>query len=161
MRAMLPPGLAAQPADRADHARLQALHPGARTVVRLLVGACSCDLVRSRHADPREDERHHRQRHRRAGAARNAVLAAIERHRRGAGVPAPLGGWPRALAAFVAEHARNAGPTLYLLRFGTGAAGDVGLGRVADVPVRRTRPAEVVSRPDEWLAEDVAVIVQD
>ena len=106
---MLPPGLTAQPADRAHHQRLRRLHPDARTVVRLLVGACSCDLVRPRHADPLEDERHHRARHREARGTRDALLATLERHRRGAHVPAPPGGWPRALAAFVAEHARNAG----------------------------------------------------
>jgi hypothetical protein len=153
---MLPPGLTAQPADRSEQQRLLALHPVARTVVRLVVGTCSCDLVRPRHADPREDERHHRERHRRAGAARQGVLAALERHRRGAGVPAPAGGWPRALAAFVAEHARNAGPTLYLLRFETEPAR--GLPPAAGSP-RHARAAEVVAGPDTWLSEGIAVVV--
>ena len=54
---MLPSGLAAQPADRADAALLRARHPTAQTVARLLVGACSCDLVRLRHPDALEDER--------------------------------------------------------------------------------------------------------
>jgi hypothetical protein len=149
---MLPAGLVAQPADRADHHQLRALHPDAQTVVRLVVGACSCDLVRARHADPREDERHHRDRHRKAGGARDSLIATIERHRRGAAVRPPAGGWPRALAAFVAEHARNAGETLYLLRFGAeppaGAA-----------PPRRLRAAEVVARPEAWLDERGPVIV--
>ena len=110
---MLPAGLAAQPADNADRLALLALHPAAQTVIRLLVGACSCDLVRPRLADPREDERHLRERYRRAGRTRGSLIAAIERHRLGAGIPTPPGGWPRALAAFVAEHARNAGETLF------------------------------------------------
>lgn len=149
---MLPPGLTAQPADRADHHRLRALHPAAQTVARLVVGACSCDLVRGRHADPREDERHHRERHRRTGAGRERVLAAIERHRRGARIPMPPGGWPRALAAFVAEHARNAGPTLYLLQFGEEPA-------APELPVRRATVAEVRARPEGWLMEEAAVLV--
>jgi hypothetical protein len=156
MRAMLPAGLAAQPVDRALHHRLLALHPAARTVVRLMVGACSCDLVRARHQDPREDERHHRERHRRAAVGREDVLAALERHRRGAGTPAPAGGWPHALAAFVAEHARNAGPTLYLLRFETETVG----APPPKEPPRRVRAAEVVRSPETWLVEGVAVVVE-
>src|SRR5689334_10492447 len=144
---MLPPGLIAQPADRPDHDRLVALHPAARTVVRLLVGDCSCDLVRPRHADPREDERHHRERHRRAGTTRHAVLEAIARHRRGATVPPPKGGWPAALAGFVAEHARNAGETLYLLRFVAGAADRRGLVPGTDIPTRHLTTAALVAHP--------------
>ncbi len=154
---MLPPGLTAQPADRAHHQRLRHLHPDARTVVRLLVGACSCDLVRPRHADPLEDERHHRARHREARGTRDALLATLERHRRGAHVPAPPGGWPRALAAFVAEHARNAGETLYLLTFGAGSRALASAEAI--VPVRRVRAREVLALPEGWLAEETAVIV--
>ena len=152
---MLPAGLVAQLADRADHHRLLQLHPSARTVVELIVGACSCDLVRHRDSDPRQDERHHRDRSRRAGGARGSLIAGLERHRRGAQVPAPPGGWPPALAAFVAEHARNAGDTLYLLRF-TLPEESPSLVRTA---VRRMTAAEVVAQPDDWLAEHVAVIV--
>lgn len=151
---MLPAGLVAQPADRAEHHRLLQLHPSAKTVVELLVGACSCDLVRHRHSDPRQDERHHRDRSRRAGGPRGVLIAGLERHRRGAQVPAPPGGWPRALAAFVAEHARNAGETLYLLRFTLPE--DSTLVRTA---ARRMTAAEVVARPDDWLTEHAPVIV--
>ncbi len=156
---MLPAGLVAQPADRADHDRLVALHPAARTVVRLLVGACSCDLVRPRHPDPREDERHHRERYRRAGTSRHGVLEAIARHRRAADVPPPAGGWARALAAFVAEHARNAGETLYLLRFIAGSADRGGLVPAAHIPIRRLDARAVVARPDHWLEEGTAILV--
>src|SRR6266496_712059 len=110
---MLPLGMTADLAERSEQEQLLALLPEARTVVRLLVGACSCDLVRPRHSESREDERHHRERYRRLGGARPAVIAALERHRRGAGIRPPQGGWPRALADIVAEHARNAGPSLY------------------------------------------------
>ncbi|MGH7515365.1 MAG: hypothetical protein ACREOQ_20875 [Gemmatimonadales bacterium] len=153
---MLPAGLTAQPADREVHHRIRALHPTAQTVARLIVGACSCDLVRPRHEIPREDERHHRERHRKAGGGREPLLAAIERHRRGAGIPVPAGGWPRALAAFVAEHARNAGPTLYLLRFVTDAAAEA---PIPDAPARPIRVADVRERPDSWLEEGVALVV--
>ena len=153
---MLPAGLVAQPADRADHHRLLQLHPSARTVVQLVVGACSCDLVRHRHSDPRQDERHHRDRSRRAGGARGALIAGLERHRRGARVPAPAGGWPRALAAFVAEHARNAGETLYLLQF---TLPDNSATTAVRTAARRMTAAAVVAQPDDWLAEHVPVIV--
>ena len=153
---MLPAGLTAQPADRDVQQRIRALHPPAQTVVRLMVGACSCDLVRPRHELPREDERHHRERHRKAGSRREPLLAAIERHRRGAAIPVPPGGWPRALAAFVAEHARNAGPTLYLLRFMTDTAAEPAM----SAPAARTiRVADVVARPEHWLEEGGALTV--
>jgi hypothetical protein len=152
---MLPAGLAAQPADRADHHALRELHPAAQTVVRLVVGACACDLVRPRHADQREDERGHRDRWRRAGGHREGLIAAIGRHRRGAAVKPPVGGWPRALAAFVAEHARNAGETLYLLRFA-----DPPRASVAPVPAaHRLRAAQVLAAPESWLEADVPVVV--
>src|SRR5215211_7004236 len=143
---MLPPGLGAQPADRTDHHLLRSLHPSTQTTARLIVGSCSCDLVRARDPDPRVDERHHRERFRRAGVGREATIAALERHRRGAGVPVPPGGWPRALAAFVAEHARNAGETLYWLRFSAPAKAPLH-------PLRSMRVGEVVVRPQGWLEE--------
>ncbi|MDQ3136057.1 MAG: hypothetical protein M3Q93_00525 [Gemmatimonadota bacterium] len=155
---MLPPGLSAQPADSADHHDLHALHPSGRTTVRLVVGACSCDLVRDRHPDPRQDERRHRDRFRRAGAPRAALIDALERHRRGAEVRPPAGGWPRALAAFVAEHARNAGDTLYVVRFTTHATLQHTDHR-PDQQVRRVSAADVVAFPARWLEERVRVIV--
>lgn len=151
---MLPPGLAAHLADGPDRDRLTRLHPAARTVVELRVGGCACDLVRPRHPDPREDERQHRQRSRRAGGARASLIAGLDRHRAGARVPPPPDGWPRALAAFVAEHARNAGDTLYLLRFDLPAGADPSAN-----PPRRLGAAEVVAHPDGWLDERGPVLV--
>jgi hypothetical protein len=149
---MLPPGLVAHLADRTDLLLLRALHPTAQTAVRLVVGDCACDLVRPRQADRREDEREHRERWRRAGGSWESFIAGIERHRRGRAVAPPAGGWARALAAFVAEHARNAGETLYLLRY-AGAAGP------PDQPLRRLSARDVLARPGGWLEEQVPVIV--
>jgi hypothetical protein len=150
---MLPPGLVAQPADRADHHLLRSLHPAAQTSARLMVGSCSCDLVRARDPDSLADERHHRERFRRAGLGRDGIIAALERHRRGADVRVPPGGWPRALAAFVAEHARNAGDTLYWLGFSAPPVAPLD-------PVRSVRVTDVLARPDAWLEESKATVVR-
>jgi hypothetical protein len=154
VRSMLPRGMTAHVAERSEQEQLLALLPEARTVVLLLVGACSCDLVRQRHSESREDERHLRERYRRLGGARPAVIAALERHRRGAGIRPPHGGWPRALADLVAEHARNAGPSLYLLRFLPEAPR-------ASPPAaaRHLSLALVVAAPDRWLDEGVPIVV--
>jgi hypothetical protein len=156
---MLPAGLVAHPTSRAEHHHLTRLHPSARTVVQLLVGACSCDLVRRRHPEPREDERHHRDRSRRAGGARDSLIAGLDRHRRGADIPPPREGWPRALAAFVAEHARNAGDTLYLLRFAL-PDGSPASEHPPAQPARRVRAAEVMAQPEGWLSEHAPVVVE-
>ena len=118
IRSMLPAGLTADLASSSARAALQRLHPSARTVAELLVGACSCDLVRPRRADPLEDERELRARYQRAKLPRAAIIKELERHRRGpARREEPPTGWAGALLAFAVEHARNAGPTLYLLHF--------------------------------------------
>jgi hypothetical protein len=154
VRSMLPRGMTADVAERSEQQELLPLLPEARTVVRLLVGACSCDLVRHRHSESREDERHHRERYRRLGGTRPAVIAALERHRLGAGIRPPHGGWPRALADLVAEHARNAGPSLYLLRF---------LPEPPRAPppaaTRQLSLALVLAAPDRWLDEGVPIMV--
>ena len=151
---MLPRGMTAHVAERSEQQELLALLPEARTVVRLLVGACSCDLVRHRHSESREDERHHRERYRRLGGGRPAVIAALERHRLGAGIRPPPGGWPQALADLVAEHARNAGPSLYLLRFLPEPPS-------ASLPAaaRQLSLALVLAAPDRWLDEGVPILV--
>jgi hypothetical protein len=153
VRSMLPRGMSAHVAEPAEQQELLALLPDARTVVRLLVGACSCDLVRRRHTESREDERHHRERYRQLGGARPEVIAALERHRRGAGVRPPSGGWPRALADLVAEHARNAGPSLYLLRFLPEPP------RASPSAARQLSLGLVLAAPDRWLDEGVPILV--
>lgn len=148
VRSMLPPGAAADLADSPDQQRLKSLHPGTQTVVRLLIGRCSCDFVRPRHGDAREDERHLRERYRRLEVPRALMITALERHRRAAGLPAREGGWPSALARFVAEHARNAGPSLYHLHFSPDAGPLPSLKAVRDLTVAR-----VMADPEGWLLE--------
>ena len=154
VRSMLPRGMVAHVAEPAEQQQLLGLLPEGRTVVQLLVGACSCDLVRPRQGESREDERYHRERYRRLGGDRPAVIAALERHRRGAGIRPPPGGWPRALADLVAEHARNAGPSLYLLRF----LPEPPLGSPLP-PTRHISLALVLAAPDRWLVEGVPILV--
>jgi hypothetical protein len=155
VRAMLPPGLAAAGGGAAELAWLRAVLPGAQTAAHLLVGACACDLVRPRHPDPREDERHLRERYFRMGLSRDTIIAELERHRR-RGPPPPPEGWAGALAGFVAEHARNAGPTVYELRFGRAAdaASPPDLTRAVVLPLARIRSA-----PDRWLEEGRPITV--
>lgn len=153
---MLPPGLTADLASLLDQQALKSIHPDAQTVARILAGRCSCDLVRPRLAEERADERHLRERYRRLGITRPAMIAALERHRRGAGSRAPTEGWPVALAEFVAEHARNAGPTLYLLGFDPS---DSGGPRNSAVTPTECSVSEVRVEPDRWLVEGQPVIV--
>ncbi|MEP6687702.1 MAG: hypothetical protein ABJC36_05085, partial [Gemmatimonadales bacterium] len=87
--------------------------------------------------------------------ARAALIAGLDRHRRGGHDAPPPEGWPRALVAFVAEHTRNAGDTLYLLRFDLPAGADAAM-----APTRRLRAADVVAHPDAWLVEYGPVVVR-
>jgi hypothetical protein len=157
VRSMLPPGLTADPAGPSEARTIKQLHPAASTIALLLVGSCSCDLVRQRLADSREDERHLRVRLRQARLGRPQVIAALERHRRAAARPPSESspGWPSTLAAFVVEHARNAGPTLYLLTFSR-------FSREALASCARIActAGEVLLRPADWLPEGRLVIVQ-
>jgi hypothetical protein len=151
VRSMLPAGVSA---DALDTSRILAYRPlfrGAQTAAHLRVGRCACRLLPDRFRDSHSDEAELRARHRRLGVARDATIDALERHRRGAfdGEIVADG----ALNAFVAEHARNAGPALYVLGFG---ADD-------DVP---PVPATLLDRTlsdtregDAWLVEGMAVRV--
>jgi hypothetical protein len=155
IRSMLPSGLTADLAPTAERARLSRLHPSARTVAQLLVGACSCDLVRTRRESSLDDEREHRGRYQRRRLSRTQIIRELERHRRGpVPRPEPSHGWRSALAAFVAEHARNAGPTLYLLEF----LPHDNSSSSAATPVRRS-VAEVRGAIDTWLREGEPVVV--
>jgi hypothetical protein len=153
VRSMVPPGAVADLGSFAEQQTLRRVHPEAQTVARLLIGRCSCDFVRVRLADAQEDERHLRERYRRLEVPRSVVIEALERHRRGAGVRPPIGGWPGSLARFVAEHARNAGPTLYHLTFSPhGSLAPPGDTRSVSV-------AEVLSTPEGWLREGSPALV--
>ena len=153
VRSMLPPGITGDLAPNHDQRTLRTLYPAAQTVVRLLAGRCSCDLVRRRLPDSREDERHLRERYRQAGVSRPEMIRALERHRSG---PHSLSAeeLPRAVAGFVAEHARNAGPTLYFLQFSAGPDPIEAAG-----PVRQVSVAQVVDHPNQWLKEGTPTLV--
>ena len=157
IRSMLPAGLTADLAPSGARAALQRLHRPARTVAQLLVGACSCDLVRPRRATTLEDERELRARYQRAKLPRADIIRELERHRRGpASREEPPSGWATALAAFAVEHARNAGPTLYLLHFGS-----PDLEASGPVPVPTVRSAsDVRQHPESWLLEAQPVMVR-
>ncbi len=157
IRSMLPGGLIADPVASSYRAAIQRIHPPARTVAQLLVGACSCDLVRARLENPIDDERELRARYQGEKLSRSDIIRELERHRRGPlPRPRPPGGWAEALAGFVVEHARNAGPTLYLLDFGRDPASS---GRKPPMtPLHR--PVDEVRRGSTpWLVEGRPVLV--
>jgi hypothetical protein len=155
VRSMLPAGLAASGGTTAELAWLRGVLPSAQTAAHLRVGSCACDLVRPRRPDQREDERHLRERYFRMGLSRETIVAELERHRRRRPLPPPEG-WPRALAEFVAEHARNAGPTLYELKFGPAAdaTSPPDLTRAVSLPLDRVR-----GDPERWLEEGRPITV--
>lgn len=156
VRAMLPEGLTADLLGSGEHRTFRDLAPDTRTVARLTHGACSCDLVLQRHPVTREDEAWLRKRYRAQGVPREQVIRALEVHRRALErPPRPPGHWPAAIAGFVAEHARNAGPSFYYLHF----SHDGTLGQLPEQePLHRTA-AEVVKTPGEWLGEETVVVV--
>ena len=154
VRSMLPSGLSADLAAFPDQQKLKAIHSTAQTVVRILVGRCSCDLVRARLADPREDERHLRQRFRKLGVPRSLVIQALERHRQGSQANLPTDSWPEAMSRFVGEHARNAGTCLYHLQFSPEAGPLSSLGEVRRITVGR-----VAADPNGWLLEGAPTFV--
>jgi hypothetical protein len=154
---MLPPGLSADLAPLFRRAELQQIHPAAKTVVQLLVGACSCDLIRPRLSDPIADERELRSRYRSMKLPRNQVIKELERHRKGSASRARTPTqWAEALAGFVAEHARNAGPSLYLLDFEPHGADRKAL-TAADSTSCSVREVLVPGSP--WLLEGRPVVV--
>jgi hypothetical protein len=154
---MLPAGLIADLASSAHRAAIQRIHPPARTVAQLLVGACSCDLVRPRLDNPIDDERELRARYQGRKLSRSDIIRELERHRRGPlPRPRPSEGWAEALAGFVVEHARNAGPTLYLLDFGPEPAS--GGREPRTTPLSRS-VHEVRRGSTPWLVEGRPVLV--
>jgi hypothetical protein len=153
VRSMLPAGLRADLAPSEASRALREIEPAAQTVVQILSGKCSCDLVRPRLAVPRDDERHHRERYRRLNVPRPVVIASLERHRARPPRSSPVS-MRDALAAFVSEHARNAGTSLYFLQF---CPENGSIERIA--PAVRTTVAEVTAAPESWLAEGLPTFV--
>ncbi|TFG46438.1 MAG: hypothetical protein E4H41_02265 [Gemmatimonadales bacterium] len=155
VRSMLPAGLTADLLPPAEQGELRALHPDAQTIARVLLGGCSCGLVTERKTPASEDEARLRVRYRELGYSRDQVVRALSVHRRALELRAqPAGHWPKAFAGFVAEHARNAGPTLYYLQFGHD-----GLQHVAGGAPRPILTADVRAFPGVWLPEDAPTLV--
>ncbi len=150
---MLPPGIAADVLSTVELTRLRAMLPAAQTAAHLRVGPCSCDLVRPRQVDSRDDERHLRQRYAKLGLPRDRIIRELERHRHNPAPAQPSVGWRTALSEFVAEHARNAGPTLYHFDFQPGGRG------AGDARALTRTVAEVRADPDGWLEEGRPVLV--
>jgi hypothetical protein len=154
VRSMLPLGLTADLASFSDQQLLKSIHPDAQTVVRILAGRCSCDLFRPRLHDALEDERHLRERYRGLGVSRAAMIAGLERHRLGVRPRVPAEGWSRALSGFIAEHARNAGPSLYYLSFSAEATA-----LPPSVSSRQVTVPSVAATPESWLLEGAPTLV--
>ena len=157
VRSMLPVGLRADTLPTTDQRPFKERHLDAYVVVRLLRGSCSCDLVKERDPDGRADEADHRLRYRKMGCSRDQVIRALDRHRRALKErPRPGGHWTKGFADFVAEHARNAGPTLYYRRFSPDPSPPNSL---PDTSIVRLTAAEVRANPGTWLPEDSPVLV--
>ena len=156
IRSMLVPGLSAELLDAGESRELLGYHPDGQTAARLIHGACSCDLVRYRQPVSREDEAHLRSRYRELGLSRDDMIRSLENHRRAQDRrQRPQGYWPKAVAAFVVEHARNAGPTLYYLHFSHQGRLDISPpAEPAGVPV-----SAVGENPGGWLPEERLVMV--
>ena len=114
IRSMLPEGVTAELVPVEQRPARLALLPRATTAVHLAVGRCACGLVAPARSDA-EAERAIRRHHQGRKATREQVLAALARHRAGRELrtanTAPQG----TLGAFVVEHARNAGTSVYFL----------------------------------------------
>ena len=154
VRSMLPAGFGADIAPVPEQTWFRQLLPGAQAVTRLRVGACACALWLT--SDPAgSDERHLRRRYAALGLSRERIIAALERHRRGRPVPRDPAAWRSALAGFVAEHARNAGPSFYTMGFGPDPSH-----AFATVAGRTTTSAAGVrSAADSWLVEGTLIEV--
>jgi hypothetical protein len=154
VRSMLPPGLSADPLPPKVAQAFDRLGPPVATVALLLAGACSCDVLLGRDPHGHEEERQLRQRYRELGLSRDEIIVALERHRRGEHRrPVTRAERAAALAGFVAEHARNAGPTVYYLQFG-----------ILPSPhppetMARVALSAVKADPESWLAEGHALLV--
>jgi hypothetical protein len=155
VRAMLPEGVVAGLVSPAIQRQWSERFPSARVVVTLRQGQCACGLAGQRHEDNEEDERRLRARYRKAGLDRQQVITALERHRRAPPRHTSTGAAPL-LAGFVAEHARNAGPSLYFLDF---SAESERMPPWPDsVPISITA-TQVRAQPGSWLPEQTPVLV--
>jgi hypothetical protein len=155
VRSMLPAGLAADPLSPLDTRRFQPHLPGQQSVSRLLVGACSCDLILDRDPDHHREESDLRRRYRAMGLNRDAIIHAIDRHRQGTHPGRSARAWQERVEAFVAVHARNAGDTLFYREFSAGGLLGQGLDRQPHLSgLRATRGTQF-----DWLPENEPVVV--
>jgi hypothetical protein len=154
IRSMALDGITVDLADPLEQQILKSSYRGIHTVARLLIGRCSCDFVRPRHADLREDERHLRERFRQHGVSRELTIPALERHRAGARVPVPAKGWRQTLVDFVREHARNAGTTVYQLAFLPPSSA-----LRHETPLREVKLNRVTPELESWLIEGSPVAI--
>ena len=157
VRSMLAQGITADFLPPADAALLRPHFSTAATFARLRVGPCSCAFFLPVAEHPRAAESELRRTWSRLGLTRAGIISALEFHRRGTSAHGrPLAHWRQALAGFVAEHARNAGPTLYHRHVTTtGLAGrpPADHGPVI-LPVAR-----VLADAAGWLEEDRLTVV--
>ena len=158
VRSMLPAGMSAHALAPDDDRRLRRAFRPARAVVQLLIGPCTCDLLLHRDPIHHTEERALRARYA-AAYQRDDVIAAIDAHRM---IPDPMeteppAYWQRGLAAFVAEHARTAGPAVYWLRFSLSGAAESPPD--PPEPITVIRVPDVLRAPDTWLAEGIPVRV--
>lgn len=150
IRSMLPSGVTAELVPPIERPKRLALLPGAATAAHLGVGRCACGLVDPMRPDS-EAERAIRRHHQGRKDTREQVLTALARHRAGGELRAAGTAPPGTLGAFVVEHARNAGPSVYFLHppGGDSLHGD-------PVPVALPDPA---APPVTWLLPGTPVMV--
>lgn len=118
IRSMLPTGFGADLVDPASQRLLKKRHLDAQTGAVLLRGRCSCALVQAG-AEDGVWEADLRKRYRAAKASRDDIIRALERHRAATGLrPLASGLGLKVFSEFVVEHAKNAGASMYYLRFG-------------------------------------------
>jgi hypothetical protein len=82
------------------------------------------------------------------------VITGLERHRRRPGLRYVEKDWAEALVRFVAEHARNAGPTLYYLDFSLEFPA-----LEPTLEVRRVTVGQALGDPKGWLLEGSPTLV--
>jgi hypothetical protein len=153
VRSMAPNGITVDLLPPVAGNRLRTLMPEAQTTARLLSGKCSCDCFLQRDPISHREESVLRHRWRKLGLNRQAILAATDRHRRPPVLRRSPDEWRNAISAFIAEHLRNAGPTLLLHQFsGDGMVHPVG--EIVKIELSRVR-----RNPSGWLAEGVPTVV--
>lgn len=155
---MLPAGVVAHAAPYGEQMLLREHLPGAQTVIELRRGNCSCDFFIQRDPAARTDETHIRERGLRAGILRGQLAALIENHRLPDKRVQPLAHWQAALAGFVVEHARNAGPSIYHRAFAAGPRQRP----ATDLEPARVTVSRVRQAPADWLGDDrLTLVVRD